>query len=186
MLASTLRERAAVDWVEADLVDQLRYRSLRLLVVARDRDAQALGVAGGTAVVAQSRPDDRVERLHHAGVRQVRLQQFARRCAVVVQLREVTVSLGVVVRRGHELATIVSDPDNRRVVEVLEGRSRRVVERYLRSLTAAQRQAIAAVSIDPYDAYPAGRAPRAAAGADRLRPLPPRPGRERGARDGSP
>jgi transposase len=32
-------------------------------------------------------------------------------------------------RRGHELATIVSDPDNRRVVEVLEGRSRRVVER---------------------------------------------------------
>jgi transposase len=36
---------------------------------------------------------------------------------------------------------------------VLEGRSRRVVERYLRSLTAAQRQAIAAVSIDPYDAY---------------------------------
>jgi len=153
MLASTLRERAAVDWVEADLVDQLRYRSLRLLVVARDRDAQALGVAGGTAVVAQSRPDDRVERLHHAGVRQVCLQQFARRRAVVVQLREVTVSLGVVVRRGHELATIVSDPDNRRVVEVLEGRSRRVVERYLRSLTAAQRQAIAAVSIDPYDAY---------------------------------
>jgi transposase len=56
-------------------------------------------------------------------------------------------------RRGHELATIVSDPDNRRVVEVLEGRSRRVVERYLRSLPAAERQAIAAVSIDPYDAY---------------------------------
>ncbi len=56
-------------------------------------------------------------------------------------------------RRGHELATIVSDPDNRRVVEVLEGRSRRSVERYLRSLPAAERQAIRAVSIDPYDAY---------------------------------
>ena len=56
-------------------------------------------------------------------------------------------------RRGHELATIVSDPDNRRVVEVLEGRSRRVVERYLRSLSAVERQAIRAVSIDPYDAY---------------------------------
>ncbi len=56
-------------------------------------------------------------------------------------------------RRGHELATIVSDPDNRRVVEVLEGRSRRVVERYLRSLPELERQAIAAVSIDPYDAY---------------------------------
>lgn len=56
-------------------------------------------------------------------------------------------------RRGHELATIVSDPDNRCVVEVLEGRSRRVVERYLRSLPAAEREAIRAVSIDPYDAY---------------------------------
>ncbi len=56
-------------------------------------------------------------------------------------------------RRGHELATIVSDPDNRRVVEVLEGRSRRVLERYLRSLPAAERDAVAAVSIDPYDAY---------------------------------
>jgi transposase len=56
-------------------------------------------------------------------------------------------------RRGHELATIVSDPDSRRVVEVLEGRSRRIVERYLRSLPAAERQAIRAVSIDPYDAY---------------------------------
>jgi len=56
-------------------------------------------------------------------------------------------------RRGHELATIVSDPDNRRVVEVLEGRSRRVVERYLRSLPALERQAIRAVSIDPYEAY---------------------------------
>src|SRR6266511_3522320 len=55
-------------------------------------------------------------------------------------------------RRGHELATIVSDPDNRRVVEVLEGRSRRVVERYLRSLPAGERRAIRAVSIDPYDA----------------------------------
>jgi transposase len=56
-------------------------------------------------------------------------------------------------RRGHELATIVSDPDRRCVVEVLEGRSRRVVERYLRSLPALERQAIEAVSIDPYDAY---------------------------------
>src|SRR5438045_3313955 len=56
-------------------------------------------------------------------------------------------------RRGHELATIVSDPDNRRVVEVLEGRRRRVVERSLRSLSAVERQAIRAVSIDPYDAY---------------------------------
>jgi transposase len=32
-------------------------------------------------------------------------------------------------RRGRELATVVSDLDRRRVVEVLDGRSRRRVER---------------------------------------------------------
>jgi transposase len=56
-------------------------------------------------------------------------------------------------RRRHELATVVSDLDRRRVVEVLDGRSRRVVERYLRSLPAADRRAIRVVSIDPYDAH---------------------------------
>jgi transposase len=56
-------------------------------------------------------------------------------------------------RRNQELATIVSDLDRRRVVEVLDGRSRRVVERYLWSLPEAERQAIEVVSIDPYDAY---------------------------------
>ena len=56
-------------------------------------------------------------------------------------------------RRGRELATVVSDLDRRRVVEVLDGRSRRRVERYLRSLTEDARRAIEVVSIDPYDAY---------------------------------
>jgi transposase len=56
-------------------------------------------------------------------------------------------------RRGHELATVVSDLDRRRVVEVLDGRSRRVVEHYLRALTKGERGAIEVVSIDPYDAY---------------------------------
>ena len=56
-------------------------------------------------------------------------------------------------RRGHELATVVSDLDRRRVIDVLDGRSRRVVERYLRSLPALERAAIEVVSIDPYDAY---------------------------------
>jgi transposase len=37
-------------------------------------------------------------------------------------------------RRGHEFATVVSDLDQRCVREVLDGRSRRVVERYLSSL----------------------------------------------------
>jgi transposase len=56
-------------------------------------------------------------------------------------------------RRGHELATVVGDLDRRRVVEVLDGRSRRVVERYLRSLSAFERNQIQVVAIDPYDAY---------------------------------
>jgi transposase len=56
-------------------------------------------------------------------------------------------------RRGRELATVVSDLDRRRVVEVLDGRSRRRIERYLRSLTDDVRRAIEVVSIDPYEAY---------------------------------
>ena len=55
-------------------------------------------------------------------------------------------------RRGRELATVVSDLDRRSVVEVLDGRSRRRVERYLRSLSLEARRAIEVVSIDPYDA----------------------------------
>jgi len=56
-------------------------------------------------------------------------------------------------RRGHELATVVSDLDRRCVIDVLDGRSRRTVERYLRSLPEQTRYGIEVVSIDPYDAY---------------------------------
>jgi transposase len=56
-------------------------------------------------------------------------------------------------RRGRELATVVSDLDRRSVIEVLDGRSRRRVERYLRSLPERNRRAIQVVSIDPYEAY---------------------------------
>ena len=56
-------------------------------------------------------------------------------------------------RRGRELATVVSDLDRRCVVEVLDGRSRRRVERHLRSLPEGNRRAIEVVSIDPYEAY---------------------------------
>jgi transposase len=56
-------------------------------------------------------------------------------------------------RRGHELATIVSDVDRRCVVEVIDGRSRRTIERYLRSRPEKERKAIEVVSIDPYEAY---------------------------------
>jgi transposase len=56
-------------------------------------------------------------------------------------------------RRGRELATVVSDLDRRRVVDVVDGCTRRSIERYLRSLTAEQRAAVAVVSIDPSEAY---------------------------------
>jgi transposase len=56
-------------------------------------------------------------------------------------------------RRGRELATVVSDLDRRRVVELLDGRSRRRAERYLRSLPERHRRVIEVVSIDPYEAY---------------------------------
>jgi transposase len=69
-------------------------------------------------------------------------------------------------RRGRELVTVVSDLDRRCVLELLAGRSSRLVERYLRSLPAAQRHAIEVVAIDPYDPY--RRAVRAALPSARI------------------
>jgi transposase len=48
---------------------------------------------------------------------------------------------------------VVSDVDRKRVVEVLDGRSRRRVERYLRALPEEHRRAIEVVSLDPCEAY---------------------------------
>jgi transposase len=56
-------------------------------------------------------------------------------------------------RRRGELATVVWDLDRRRVIEVLDGRSRQVVERYLQELPDSDRRSIEVVSIDPYEAY---------------------------------
>jgi transposase len=56
-------------------------------------------------------------------------------------------------RRGRELATVVSDLDRGCVVDVIDGCTRRSVERYLRTLTASQRRAVEVVSIDPSEAY---------------------------------
>jgi transposase len=52
-------------------------------------------------------------------------------------------------RRGRELATVVSDLDRRCVVDVVDGCTRRAIERYLRSLSHKQRQSVELVSIDP-------------------------------------
>jgi len=49
--------------------------------------------------------------------------------------------------------TVVCDPDRRCVLEVLEGRDRRTLERFLRALPEPQRRALEAVSIDPAIAY---------------------------------
>jgi transposase len=56
-------------------------------------------------------------------------------------------------RRGGELATVVSDLDRRRVIEVLDGRSRSVIERYLQGLSDSERRQVEIVSIDPYHGY---------------------------------
>ncbi|MBV9536624.1 MAG: ISL3 family transposase [Solirubrobacterales bacterium] len=56
-------------------------------------------------------------------------------------------------RRGRELATVVSDLDRRCVIEVLDGCTRRVIERWLSALPADVRAAIEVVSIDPSEAY---------------------------------
>jgi transposase len=57
-------------------------------------------------------------------------------------------------RKGYgNLATVVSDLERRCVCEVLDGRSRRVVEHYLDSLGAQERAAVEVVCIDLYDPY---------------------------------
>jgi transposase len=56
-------------------------------------------------------------------------------------------------RRSHDPATVVCDLDRRCVIEVLDGRDRRTVERWLSALPAEVRAGIEVVSIDPYDGY---------------------------------
>jgi transposase len=57
-------------------------------------------------------------------------------------------------RKGsNNLATVVSDLDRRRVYEVLDGRSKRVLERYLGSLSEEQRAGVEVICIDLHDPY---------------------------------
>jgi transposase len=57
-------------------------------------------------------------------------------------------------RKGYgNLATVVSDLDRKRVHEVLDGRSRAIVERYLGSLGEEERAAVEVACIDLYDPY---------------------------------
>jgi transposase len=57
-------------------------------------------------------------------------------------------------RKGsNNLATVVSDLEAKRVHEVLDGRSKRVLERYLGSLSEAQRAGVKVVCIDLYEPY---------------------------------
>jgi transposase len=57
-------------------------------------------------------------------------------------------------RKGYgNLATVISDLDRGCVHEVLNGRSKGVIERYLGSLSEEERAGVAVVCIDPYDPY---------------------------------
>lgn len=63
-------------------------------------------------------------------------------------------------RRGRELATVVSDLDRRRVIEVLPGCQRKLIERWLNALPDDLRDRIEVVSIDPAEAYARRSGPR--------------------------
>ena len=67
VLTPALRERAGVDRVEAELVDQPRDCSLRLLVVAESGTASRSGSPAGRPSSRRRIHRDRVEGLHHVG-----------------------------------------------------------------------------------------------------------------------
>jgi transposase len=120
----------------------------RQRVSARFRERLAERVVGGAAHAEVAR-EERTTRYQVA-------RAFAG-CAERLEARDVTprrLSLDEAHhRRGHELATVVSDLDRRCVIEVLDGRDRRTVERWLAALPGEVRRGIEVVSIDPYDAY---------------------------------
>jgi transposase len=56
-------------------------------------------------------------------------------------------------RRNCELPTVISAPEQRRVLDVIPGRSKQAVQQWLHALLADVAANIKVVSIDPYDAY---------------------------------
>lgn len=56
-------------------------------------------------------------------------------------------------RRGHVYNTVFSDPDRRRVLELIETRNQRPVQDFLASLPEATRRSIREVVIDMHDPY---------------------------------
>jgi transposase len=76
-------------------------------------------------------------------------------------------------RKGsRNLATVVSDLDRRIIHEVLDGRTRCVLERYLGSLSERQRSGVEVVCIDLYEPYRQAVRAKLPNGHDRRRPLP--------------
>jgi len=59
-------------------------------------------------------------------------------------------------RRNRELPTVISAPEQRRVLDVIPGRSKQAVQQWLHQLPADVAANIKVVSIDPYDAYRRG------------------------------
>jgi transposase len=121
----------------------------RQRVTARFRERLAERVVDGAAHAEVAR-EERTSRYQVARAFADRVRGFecgAQRCPRRLSLDEAHH------RRGHELATVVSDLDRRCVIEVLDGRDRRTIERWLSALPADVRVGIEVVSIDPYDAY---------------------------------
>jgi transposase len=150
----------------------------RQRVSARFRERLALRAAGGGAHAEIAR-EERTSRY-----------QVARSLALVALERVSPVrrlSLDEAQhRRGRELATVVSDLDRRRVVEVLDGRSHQRVERYLRSLGDTARSAIESRLDRSLRAVSSGDPGGASRRPNRLRPLPSGAGRQHGPRCGAP
>jgi len=95
--APAFGERAGIDRVVADRVQERRYRRLRLRVVTRDRQRRAFRRTRRAGQRLKVLEEDVVEALDDLGPRKVLLEQFAAGGGAVVQLRELPVTGGVVV-----------------------------------------------------------------------------------------
>jgi predicted dehydrogenase len=97
LLAPALGERARVDGVIADRVEERGHHRLRGRVIARDGQGAAVLGAVRAGQRAQVPEEDVVEHLDDLRIRQVALEQLAAGGHAGIQLRDVPVALGIVV-----------------------------------------------------------------------------------------
>ncbi len=97
LLAPALGERAGVDGVVADRVEERGHRRLRRGVIARNGQGAAVVSPGRAGQRAQVLEEDVVEHLDDLRTRQMALEQLAAGGRAGIQLRDVPVALGIVV-----------------------------------------------------------------------------------------